>query len=135
MKVVLIMNADVAISCTIEIESVPGTVVATPVGDLTLENMIEWGGKVWQASEPEQRNILWDLRQARFDTNTTDIRKLADFVNMNEPDYNYKTAFVTANNLQYGIIRMFLAFRVTSRVTIAVFRTMERAKRWLVDEL
>lgn len=132
---VMLMDADAASSCTIDTESVPGAVVAVIVGDLILENMTVWAREIWAVCEPEQLDILWDLREARFDTDITNIRTLSEFVIKSSPKYNYKAAYLTANNLQYGLIRMFLAFRGTRQVTTAVFRTMERAQRWLTDEL
>lgn len=129
------MSDSATVSCTFDLESVPGAVVGCPVGDITLAQMTQWGREIWEACAPEQRNILWDLRAAKFDTDLTEIRTLADFAVKNEPDYDYRTAFLTRDNLQYGLIRIFLAFRGRGRVTMGAFRTMERAKRWLTEEL
>lgn len=129
------MSDSSTVSCTFDTESVPGAVVGCPVGDITLEHMTQWGGEIWAACAPEQRNILWDLRGAKFDTDLTEIRTLADFAMKNEPNYDYRTAFLTSSNLQYGLIRIFLAFRARGRVTTGAFRTMERARRWLTDDL
>lgn len=131
----MLMSAKTPALCTIDIESVPGTVLAIIVGDVELDNMIAWSREIWDACEPEQRDILWDLREARFNADITNIRALSNFVTKNAPKYDYKAAYLTTNNLQYGLIRMFLTFRGPGHMKTAAFRTMERAKRWLAGEL
>ena len=119
---------------TIDTDSVDGIVVGAASGPLTLENIREAAAAVWsRATEPSMR-MLWDLRNAQFEFSSSEIRELAAFAKKRSPFSDLRMAFVVAGDLDFGLLRMFEAYRETGSARTAVFRDKEAALGWLAEK-
>lgn len=90
-------------------------------GVVTLWNDPDWGGK----------SAVWDFRTAQFVVTPAEIQEIADFVLSNQPATPpERVAFVTGREVDFGLARMFDAFRRDPRTDFRVFRDYEEALRW-----
>ena len=80
------------------------------------------------------KDLAKQMRDARFDLSTAEIRGLAGFVKRLAPSTGVRSAFVASGNLEYGLLRIFKAFRETKGNLTAVFRDKQRAVAWLVND-
>ncbi len=112
-------------------DSVDGAVVGVARGQLTLEDMHEAVVSAWRLVEGPRIRLLWDLRDAQFDLSPNEVRELARFIKHQSPPGDIRTVFVVARDLEFGLVRMFEAFRETAGARTAVFRDKEQALAWL----
>ena len=79
-------------------------------------------------------NILWDLTGA--DTvvpDADDLEKLADWFEITVPlrGNDYRTAFVTREKHEYGLIMMFATYLEDAMVSFELFTDIEEALVWI----
>ena len=115
----------------IEKDPETGVVVGTASGPLTIEEIRRAAASVWTDVEGPRLRVLWDLRKARFEFSTVEVRGLAEFARQNSPYPDLRMAFVVARDLEFGLVRIFEALRETSRARVAVFREKDEALAWL----
>ncbi len=118
-----------------DLESVDGVAIGVGRGAITLEEMKQLAARLWQQLEGRTDRVLWDLRDAQFELEPDEVRELAEFAKANSPGGDLRTAFVVSADLEFGLVRMFEAFRGMEGATIAVFRTREPALEWLRRDL
>jgi hypothetical protein len=106
-------------------------IIATCVGVLTVEDARAGVATLWELPRPEGRSVIWDFRDAQLDIDAADPRDLAKFVLKNQPSPPpSRVAFVTPTDLQYGLARMFEAYRQDPDTEFGVFRDYEEACEW-----
>ena len=110
-----------------------GVVVGTASGLLTPEEIRRAAASVWKDVEGPSPRVLWDLRNARFDFSTVEVRALAEFARQKSPYPDLRMAFVVARDLEFGLVRIFEALRETARARVAVFREKDEALAWLAE--
>ena len=115
-------------------DSVPGVAIAVVCGPLDLEDIRDATAEVWRRVSGPSARILFDLREARFDLAPDEIPDLAEFVKQGSPYEDLRTAFIVAQDLEFGLLRMFEAFREAQGTRTAVFRNREEALAWLTRE-
>jgi len=118
---------------TLDIDSVEGVVVGTVRGPLSLEQIREGAAAVWSDVKGPRVRVLSDLREAQFNFSAGEIRELAEFAKQHSPFTDLRMAFVVAGALDFGLVRMFEAYRETGRAQTAVFREEEQALAWLAS--
>jgi hypothetical protein len=109
-----------------------GLTLVTVVGPLTLANMVKYA----EALLSEVRNrkpLIWDLRQASFKLNADQVKELAAAVNRVAEQNKPKTAFVVDQDLEFGLVRMFGAYRDHGETKIGVFRELDAARQWIAE--
>ena len=121
-------------SITFDLDSVEGVVVGVAHGPLTLEEIKECIATMWRLHEGPAIRILWDLREAKFNLSASEVRDSAEFAKEHSPYGELRMAFVVAKDLEFGLLRMWEAFRDTESAQISVFRDKERALEWLVGD-
>ena len=92
-----------------------GVVVGTVIGPLTMEEIRRSAASVWRDVEGPRLRVLWDVRKARFEFSTVEVRALAEFDRQNSPYADLRMAFVVTRDLEFGLVRIFEALRETAR--------------------
>ena len=119
---------------TFDLESVEDVATCIAHGPLTLDEIKESAATMWRLVKGPQIRVLWDLREARFDLGSAEIRSLAEFVKRIAPPTAFRSAFVTSRNLEFGLLRMFAVFRETEGALTSVFRDKQQAVEWLTND-
>jgi hypothetical protein len=108
-----------------------GAVVGTCSGDLGLEDARAGARAVWDNLEWRGLPVVWDLRSAQLKVGAADVREIAEFILGAQPSPPpSKVAFVTTQNVDFGMIRMFQVFREHPATKVRVFRDYEEALTW-----
>ena len=118
---------------TVSIQIMPetGTAIATCSGILRLSDAQEGATALWKTPGWSGRSVVWDFREAKFDVSTSDIQKIAQFIVANQPATPpLKVAFVSPNDLEFGLARAFGTYREDQHTVFQVFRDYEEAIRW-----
>lgn len=112
-------------------ESVEGIAVVVAEGEFSLDELKRFAVEVWEAIEAPEPRLLWDLSGARFSLSGREIRDLAEYVKRWAPSRPLRAAFVVTRDLEYGLTRMFEAFRDAENADTSVFRDRGKALTWL----
>lgn len=116
---------------SIEIEADTGMAIASCSGVLRLSDAQEGASALWKTPSWPGRSVVWDFREAQFEVSASDTRAMAEFILENQPATPpAKVAFVTQRAVDFGMARMFEAFREEPRTTFRVFRDYEEATCW-----
>lgn len=79
---------------------------------------------------------LWDFQDAdlsSLDTNT--IIEMAKYSTKFPAGISdVKVAFVTSRPLEYGLTRMFEAFSTEAKTKINIFKKIDEAEKWMMEE-
>lgn len=120
-----------------EYDAPGGVIVAVLRGAVTIPQMLKAARESWRRAEGPRIRILWDMREARFDLSSGEVRELAEFAKRNAPAADLRTAFVAPQDLEFGLVRMFEVFRETPLASARAFRDVDSAMAWLgePDEL
>jgi hypothetical protein len=85
-----------------------------------------WGTPGWSG-----KSAVWDFREARFELDASDIQDIARFILRSQPATPpSRVAFVTARDVDFGMARMFEAYRADPRTEFRVFRSYDDAVHW-----
>ena len=116
---------------TIHIDEASGVAIMSCSGVLQFDQATRSAKELWDASDWPGRAAVWDFRAAQFDLPSSEIRHLSKFIlehqRKNPPE---KVAFVTPRDVDYGMARMFGAFRDDPSTAFRVFRDYEEAVDW-----
>ena len=105
--------------------------IATCSGVLRFSDAQESVAALWKTSGWLGKSAVWDFREAQFDISSSDIRELAQFVTRHQPATPpSRVAFVTQRDVDFGISRMFEAFREDPRTEFRVVRDYDEAVCW-----
>ena len=75
--------------------------------------------------------MVWDFRSARFEMTGDGVRELARFVTDHQPwSRPPRVAIVAGTDADFGMARMFEAFREDFSTQVRVFRDYEEAVGW-----
>jgi len=114
----------------IVVEHESGVAVATCSGVFGLEEARAGVSKLWCTEGWPGRAVVWAYLEAQFDLSADDIRELAQFVKKNQPVPPERVAFVTRREIDFGLARMFGAYRDEPGTAFEVFREIDDAIRW-----
>jgi hypothetical protein len=115
----------------IQIEPETGMAIATCSGILGVGDAQEGAKALWKAPGWLGRSAVWDFREAQFDLSYSDLLTIAQFIFSNQPATPpLKIAFVTQRDVDFGMARMFEAFREDLHTEFRVFRDCEEAIYW-----
>lgn len=115
----------------LEIEPDSGMAIATCTGVLTLDEARRGVSSLWEHPAWGGVSAVWDFREARLSFSTPEIREAAQFVLAHQPKTPpSRMAFVTANDADFGLVRMFEVFRESPATEVRVFRDMAEAITW-----
>lgn len=120
-----------AMTISIRVEPGTGTAIANCSGVLRRSDAETGAAALWGTPGWPGRSAVWDFRDARFDLSTGDIHEIARFILHHQPATPpSRVAFVTARDVDFGMARMFEAFRDDPRTEFRVFRSYEDAVQW-----
>jgi hypothetical protein len=117
-------------SVEIVVEHESGVAVASCTGVFGLEETRAAVSKLWRTEGWPGGAVVWDGRGAEFNLSSEDIRKLAQFVKLNQPTPPARIAFVTQTAVGFGLARMFGAYRDEPETAFQVFREIDEAICW-----
>jgi Fe-S-cluster formation regulator IscX/YfhJ len=116
---------------SISIEPSTGTAIASCSGVLRRSDAERGAAALWGTPGWPGKTAVWDFRDARFDLNASDIQEIARFILRRQPETPpSRVAFVTARDVDFGMARMFEAFRDDPRTEFRVFRCYDDAVKW-----
>jgi hypothetical protein len=116
---------------SIRVEPETGIAVATCTGVLGPDDAREGVSALWEDPRWLGQAAIWDFRRAKFDLSSADVRETALFVLERQPDTPpARVAFVTGRDVDFGMARVFEAFRDDARTDFAVFRDYDEALDW-----
>jgi len=118
-------------SLTIDLESIDGICIGIAEGTLTLDEIKQSAATMWRLAEGPDIRMLWDLRKAKFDLEVAQVSDLADTVKLMIASGESRIAFVVTEDLEFGLIRMYEAFRHSDTSRTSVFRDRDKAIAWL----
>lgn len=105
-----------------------GLALATCSGTLSLDDAREGAQALWAHPDWQGEGVVWDFRAARLDFTSVDVRELARFILAHQPARPPKrVAFVTAREMEFGLVRMFEVFREHPSTDVKAFRELEPA--------
>ena len=108
-----------------------GVAIVACSGSLQLRDAKAAARSLWRTKDWNGDAALWDFRHATFDLSTSDIREIAHFVLHNQPSRPpRKMAFVVTRDVDFGMARMFDAFREDPNTQFGVFRDCDEALSW-----
>lgn len=116
---------------SIQIDPETGIAIATCSGALRLTEAREAATELWETPGWPGRSAVWDFRSAEFDFSSSDAWEIAQFILQHQPTPPpAKMAFVTQRDLDFGLSRMFGAFREDPRTEFIVYRDYDEAISW-----
>jgi hypothetical protein len=113
----------------------PDITIATCEGDLDVQDAKAGAEAIW--ADPVLRGcpVVIDFRQARLSASASEVRALADFILSEQPSKGTpRLAFVASGDLNFGLARMFAAYRDHPSTEVAVFRDFHEAVAWAQAE-
>ena len=120
----------------LDFESVAKTVIVRCFGTFDLD------GARWTAEQITEGiaerpgpvdGTLIDLREAAFSFSEAEIRELVDFVNRVDAEPRGRTAYLVPQDLEFGLMRMYQAYRDRTDPNVRVFRALDEALTWVAD--
>ncbi len=122
-----------AIATIIDLESQLTTFKAE--GDLTIDEIREAIASYYQGQVT--RTVLWDLRDASLNNlSSQDIQSLAKFLeNRGTVRQGGLTALVADEDADFGMLRMGEAYADGVPFTFGVFRSLDKARAWLAENI
>ncbi len=105
--------------------------IITCSGELRVDDAKESVVALWKHPGWSGKSTVWDFRASRFILTAEEVQELAHFVLSNQPDTPpERVAFVTGREVDFGLARMFDAFRRDPRTAFKVFREFDAALSW-----
>ena len=106
-------------------------VVGTGTGTLGYLEALEAAVSVWEHREWKGKSIVWDFRTAHFEMTGDAVREFADFVTKHQPlSRPPRVSLVVGNEFNFGMARMFEAFREDLSTEVRVFQDYQDAVAW-----
>lgn len=106
-------------------------VIGTGTGTLGYLEALEAAVSTWEHREWKGKSIVWDFRTATFDMTGDSVREFAEFVTKHQPlTRPPRVALVVGNESNFGMARMFEAFREDLTTEVRVFTDHEDAVAW-----
>ncbi len=113
------------------IEPETGVAIVTCSGELRARDAKEGASALWDNPDWNGKSVVWDFRTAQFVLTSPEIQETADFILDNQPETPpERVAFVTGRDVDFGLARIFEAFRQDPRTDFRVLRDFEEALRW-----
>ena len=116
---------------SIEVERETGVAIAVGSGVLGIKEAQDSVVALWRNPEWPGESTVWDFREAQFDVSPPEARALARFVLLHQRETPpSRVAWVTGRVVDFGMARMFEAYRQDPRTEFRVFRDYDQALIW-----
>jgi len=114
-----------------QIEPGTGIAIANCSGLLGRSDAEGGAEALWAIPGWSGKSAVWDFRDAQFDLTEAEIQATAQFILRHQPATPpSRVAFVTPGDVEFGLARMFEAFREDPRTEFRVFRCYDDAVHW-----
>jgi hypothetical protein len=111
-------------------------IINTIEGGVTFDEIIEYLAK--NVDSFIGKPVIWDVGKADFSSVSSDEMRFFSqkIKSLSEKRHGEKTALVSAEDLPFGMMRVFQAFAELDSLEINFrnFRTIDEAKNWLIEE-
>ena len=88
--------------------------------------------ELWSTPRWNGQAALWDVRSARLDVTPEDVRSFAQYILSNQPATPpSRVAFVTGEDLDFGLMRMLEVYRTHPATETRVMRDYDEALAWV----
>jgi len=109
----------------------PDITIGTGEGHLGLEEAKAGARAVWDDPNWQSQPVVWDFRAAKLTLSTTEVRVFAEFILEGQPTAGPpRVAIVTGTDVDFGMARMFGAYREHPSTQVRVFRDYDDAVTW-----
>ena len=109
----------------------PDITIGTCEGPLGLDEAKAGARAVWDDPTWQARPVVWDFRGAKLSLSTAEVRAFAEFVLESQPVARPpRVAIVTGTDVDFGMARMFGAYREHPSTQVRVFRDYDDAVTW-----
>ena len=106
-------------------------IIGTGTGTLGFLEALEGAVSVWERRDWKGKSIVWDFRKARLEMTGDSVREFAEFVTNHQPLARPpRVGLVVSTEFDFGMARMFEAFREDFATEVRVFRSYEDAVAW-----
>ena len=106
-------------------------VIATCSGSFGPDDARAGASAFWEHPEWRSLPVVWDFRDAQFDIVPEEVRTLARFVLEHQPSAPPpRLAFVTGREVDFGLARVFEAYREDPKTQVWIFRDFDEAIEW-----
>ena len=120
-----------AMPYTLTYEPDHDVVIGMGSGNLGYLEALEGAVSLWEHREWKGKSVVWDFRTAHFDLSGESVQELAEFVTRHQPlTRPPRVAMVVADDFNYGVARMYEAFRADLSTEVRVFQVYEDAVAW-----
>jgi hypothetical protein len=117
---------------SIQVEAESGTAIISCTGVLRLQDAMEDIVKLWEEAAWAGEAAVWDFREAQFDIASSEAREIARYIRQNQPEPPpRKVAWVTGREVDFGMARVFQAFREDDATHFRVFNDFDEALSWV----
>lgn len=118
------------VTCNIDLAA--GLVFTTISGHVDTDELVRaLEGCVGHRDFRPGLNGIADLRRARYDARSEDIKRLAELMAMHRDRIgSSRTAIVVSSDVAYGLSRMYQAFADDTSIQTRIFRDIDEAERW-----
>jgi hypothetical protein len=112
-------------------EAASGIAMCTGTGVLGIADGKAAALAVWKHTAWAGLAMVWDFRDAQLDTSGADAFELAQFVNTRQPSpAPVRVAIVASRDVDYGMARIFGAYRQRTATDVQGFRDFDVAVEW-----
>jgi hypothetical protein len=116
---------------SIHVEADSGVAIGTCSGVLGLADAKAGASTLWENPTWSGLAVVWDLREAQLDTSSSEVFQLAQYIHAEQRSPGpVRVAFVTSRDVDYGLARIFEAYRERPATEVHVFRDFEAAVDW-----
>jgi len=116
---------------SIRLDPESGVAIVSATGKLSRRDAEEAALALWSTPGWTGTAAVWSFEAARFDMSPAEARELAQFILGNQPSPPpRRMAFVTAREADFGMARLFQAYRDASDTAFRVFRDVDEAMVW-----
>jgi hypothetical protein len=100
-------------------------------GPLGLDDAKAGARAVWEDPNWRAQPVVWDFRGAKLNLSTADVRAFVEFILEEQPAARPpRVAMVTGTDVDFGMARMFGAYREHPSTQVRVFRDYDDAVTW-----
>jgi hypothetical protein len=110
----------------------PDVTIATCEGSLDINDAKAGAKAIWSTPAFRANPVILDFRQARLSVSAADVRALAEFILTEQPAASRppRIALVAPGDLDFGLSRVFAAYRDHPSTEVGVFRDFDEALIW-----
>ena len=120
----------------LDLDSLATVAQGKSTGPLGVEQILVAIDELTAALEdrPDLIHFFWDLTEAELNLSTDEISRIVTYAqNTTRRREGGRSVYLVSNELSYGIMRMYQAFRARNHDNTGVFMDRDEAMQWLLE--